>query len=177
MGNLKPIPDNLAGYAEIYKTHYARVVRLSRLLLSDLHEAEDVGQDVFIKVFKECQNQNFPTKWKPWLVRVTINACRDRQRSGWWKWLRASEEEFQEANHPSRSQTPEELVLRREVRERIWGSLSALSPRQKEVFVLRHLEGWSTAEVADTLGLTPGSVKRHLFRAACHLRKALRGPS
>ncbi len=173
----KTLPDDLVRYVELYKTHYTRVVRLSRLLLSDLDEAEDVGQEVFLKVFKQYQDRNFPTEWEPWLIRVTINACRDRRRSRWWKWLRASNEEFEEANYPSCGQTPEEAVLRGEVRERVWRSLRELSPRQKEVFVLRHLEGWSTEEVADTLGLTPGSVKRHLFRAVCHLRKALRGPS
>ena len=113
--------------------------------------------------------------WEPWLIRVTINACRDRQRSGWWKWLRPSKEEFQEADHPSHGQTLEEVVLGREVRTRVWRSLRELSPRQQEVFILRHVEGWSTVEVAENLGLTTGSVKRHLFRAVCHLRKALRG--
>ena len=48
-----------------------------------------------------------------------------------------------------------------------------LAPRQREVFVLRHVEGWSTREVADAIGVETGSVKRHLFRAIRHLRTAL----
>ena len=63
-------------------------------------------------------------------------------------------------------------MLSREEQGRIWGAFRALSPRQQEVFVLRHLEEWSTEEVAEMLGLTVGSVKRHLFRAVHHLRKA-----
>ena len=50
-----------------------------------------------------------------------------------------------------------------------------LSARQQEVFALRQLEGWSTDEVAETLGLSSGSVKRHLFRATHQLRAALKG--
>ncbi|MGH7771151.1 MAG: sigma-70 family RNA polymerase sigma factor, partial [Candidatus Binatia bacterium] len=169
----KAVPDKQALYAEIYKSHYARVVRLSRLLLSDPDEAEEVGQDVFFKLFKEYQSRNSTMAWGPWLMRVTINACRDRQRSAWWKWLRAPMKEFQEADHACHGQTPEEAMVWREERGRIWGSLQELSSRQREVFVLRHVQGWSTQEVAETLQLSPGSVKRHLFRAVCHLRKAL----
>jgi len=62
-----------------------------------------------------------------------------------------------------------------EERRRIWHVFRRLSPRQQEVFVLRQVEGWSTDEVADSLGLTSGSVKRHLFRAIHQLRAALKG--
>lgn len=174
MSTLKAARDNTAGYSELYQAHYTRVLRLSRLLLSDRDEAEDVSQEVFLKLLKEHHHRNLPAEWDRWIVRVTVNACRDRRRSGWWKWLRASNKEFEESNHPSSVQTPEELMLNGEIRNRIWRSLQELSPRQKNVLVLRHIEGWSTQEVADTLGISAGSVKRHLFRAASHLRKALR---
>ena len=162
-------------YEELYKAHYQRVMRLCRLLLSDAHEAEDVGQEVLIKMFRQYQSENWPTAWNPWVTRVTVNACRDRRRSGWWKWGRASSGEFQEMDYPSLDRTPEEEVIRKEDWGHIWLSFRQLSPRQKEVFVLRHLEGWSTEEVAETLELSAGSVKRHLFRAVRHLRKALGG--
>jgi RNA polymerase sigma factor (sigma-70 family) len=58
----------------------------------------------------------------------------------------------------------------------IWRSFRELSTRQQEVFVLRYVEGWSTEDVATTLGLSTGSIKRHLYRAVHHLRAALRGP-
>jgi RNA polymerase sigma-70 factor (ECF subfamily) len=170
---LEPPADKQAAYTKLYKAYHARVVRLSRLLLSDPDEAEDVGQDVLLKLFNEYATRNSAIAWEPWLMRVTVNACRDRMRSAWWKWFRSPREEFHETNQPHHWQTPEELVLSREERWRIWRSLRELSSRQREVFVLRHVEGWSTQEVADTLRLTQGSVKRHLFRAVCHLRKTL----
>lgn len=174
---MKAVPDEQAGYEGLYRAHYARVVRLCHLLLADPYEAEEVGQEVFLKLFREYQAQNRLMAWGPWLTRVTINACRDRQRSGWWKWWRKYSEEFQEVGYPSNGLTPEEEILSREKRWRIWHSFRELSPRQQEVFVLRHLEGWSTEEVAETLGLTAGSVKRHLFRAVRQLRKVLGGRS
>lgn len=177
MGNLTALPDERAGYEGLYRAHCARVIWLCRLLLADSHEAEEVAQEVFLKLFREYQAQGRPMAWGPWLTRVTLNACRDRRRSGWWKWWRERSEEFREEDFSSSGLTPEEEVLSREERERIWRFFRELSPRQKEVFVLRHLEGRSTEEVAETLGLTAGSVKRHLFRAIRHLRKALGGRS
>ena len=175
--SLKAIPDEQVHYEGLYQEHRARVVWLCRLLLVDPHEAEEVGQEVFLKLFREFQAQSRPIAWGPWLTRVTINACRDRQRSGWWKWWREGNEEFQEEKFSSPDCTPEEEVLSREERERVWRSFRGLSSRQQEVFVLRHLEGWSTEEAAEALGLTPGSVKRHLFRAVRQLRRALGGRS
>ncbi len=177
MRNLRAVPDKRASFEELYKFHYPMVVRLCRLLLSDPQEAEDVGQEVFLKMFRQYQSGNKPSAWGAWITRVTTNACRDRRRSGWWKHWRAANEEFQEANHASHGWTPEEEALREEGRARIWRSFRQMSGRQQEVFVLRHVEGWSTEEVAETLGLTVGSVKSHLWRAVHHLRKALRSRS
>ena len=60
-----------------------------------------------------------------------------------------------------------------ETRQRLWRAFRALSARQREVFVLRFIEELPTAQVAATLGLGEGSVKRHLFRAIRRLRVAL----
>jgi len=167
--------DQQAHYDELYRAQYPRIVRLCRLLLVDPQEAQEVGQEVFLKLLCEFQAQNRSMAWGAWLTRVAVNACRDRRRSGWWKWWRESSEEFQDGAFPAEGLTPEEEVLSREEQRRIWGAFRALSPRQQEVFVLRHLEEWSTEEVAEMLGLTVGSVKRHLFRAVHHLRKAVGG--
>jgi RNA polymerase sigma-70 factor, ECF subfamily len=181
-------PIEQAHYEQLYRMHYARVLRLCCLLLADSHEAEDVAQEVFLKLFRAHQAQHHPMAWGAWLTRVAVNACRDRRRSGWWKWWRASNsspwdeaiseepsahEIFLAANLRHQSLTPEEEVISREARGRIWQAFGKLSRRQQEVFVLRYLEGWSIAEVAKALGLTAGSVKRHLFRAVCHLRSVV----
>lgn len=175
MGEGKVIPADPKPYEELYLAHYARVRQLCRLLMADPHEAEDVAQEVFIKLFREHPTHDRPVAWGPWLTRVTLNACRDRRRSGWWKRWRERGEELQETEFPSHGPTPEDEVMGQEERQRIWRFFRHLSPRQQEVFALHHLEGWSTEEIAKSLGLTAGSVKRHLFRAVHHLRKALGG--
>jgi RNA polymerase sigma-70 factor (ECF subfamily) len=111
--------------------------------------------------------------WRPWLVRVSINACRDRRRSGWWKWFCGPKGEYQETNYPNPPKSPEQALLSREIEGHIWRAFQQLSARQQEVFALRYVNEWSTEEVAGMLGITTGSVKRYLFRAVQHLRRAL----
>jgi RNA polymerase sigma-70 factor (ECF subfamily) len=167
--------DDAVDYNQLYQMHHGRVLRLCRLLLSDPHEADDVTQEVFLKLFEAHQLGDRAVAWGPWLTRVAVNACHDRRRSGWWKWWREQHQEFVEAQFSARGPTPEQAALSNESRLAVWQSFRQLSARQQEVFVLRQLEGWSTEEVADTLGLSPGSIKRHLYRAVHQMRRALRG--
>lgn len=158
---------------DLYRSHRARVVRLCRLLLSDPDEAADVAQDVFLRVERACREGIPPTDWTPWIVRVTVNACHDRRRSGWWRWWRAGGVSLDLDHTAGPWRTPEEEAVRREQRTRVWAELQRLPVRQREVFVLRHLEGLATDAVAELLGIAPGSVKRHLFRAVHALRRGL----
>jgi len=167
---IKPV-----SYEGLYAAHYGEVLRMCRLLLANHHDAEEVAQEVFLKVYHEYQSMTQPQlmTWRPWLVRVSVNACRDRRRSGWWKLWRRANEEYQEGNYPNSSRTPEEALLSRETQGRIWRAYQELSARQREVFALRHVDEWSTEDVAEMLGITTGSVKRYLFRAVRHLRRVL----
>jgi RNA polymerase sigma-70 factor (ECF subfamily) len=162
-------------YEALYRQHFRRVARLCRLLLDDREEAEDVAQEVFLKLARRPPMPGQPADWGAWLTRITINACRDRRRSGWWKGRRLRREAIEEAEAADPEPTPERAALSREIRERLWMAFRALPRLQREVFVLRYLEEWSTQEVAQALALTPGSVKRHLFRAVRRLRTALGG--
>jgi len=110
-------------------------------------------------------------------TRVTVNVCRDRRRSGWWRWWRRHGVELDPNETPGPSATPEQEAVRREEHGRVWAALRRLPARQREVFVLRHLEGFKTDDVAALLGIASGSVKRHLFRAVHALRRALGEPS
>jgi len=171
---LNQVADDSSDYDELYRTHHAHVLRLCRLLLSDPHEADDVSQEVFLKLLREHRAAH-DVAWGRWLTTVTVNACRDRRRSGWWKWWRERHGNFDEAELRWMGMTPEDAVSSAETANHIWTAFRALSVRQQEVFALRQLEGWSTDEVAATLGLSAGTVKRHLYRAVHHLRSAIRG--
>ncbi len=168
-------PVKIITYDSLHTAHYGEVLRLCRLFLANHHDAEEVAQEVFLKVYQEFHKANRPQQmiWKPWIVRVSINACRDRRRSGWWKWWRGAGAEFHEADYPNVMGTPEDALLSRETERRIWRAFQQLSARQREVFALRYVDEWSTDEVAQMLGISTGSVKRYLFRAVHQLRGVL----
>jgi len=160
-----------ADHERIYRAHKSRIAGLCRLLLLDPDEADDVVQDVFLRAFERLRSAEPPEIWEAWLVRVAVNACRDRQRSGWWKSRKKRVEVGEAALGLAPSVEAESIA--RERQARVWQQVRKLKAQQRTVFVLRYIEGWSTAEVATSLGLSAGGVKTHLFRAVRHLRKAL----
>ncbi|MBI2529258.1 MAG: sigma-70 family RNA polymerase sigma factor [Candidatus Rokubacteria bacterium] len=165
--------DPLSGYEELLQVHSGRLRRLCQLLLADGQEAEEVVQEVFVKALEAERRQGPPADWGRWLTRIAVNTCHDRRRAGWWTQFRHWSERIEEIPIADERQSPEEAAISGETRQRVWLAFRALPDRQREVFVLRHLEGWSGAEIAAALGLSPGSVKRHLFRAVHRLRESL----
>ena len=153
--------------------HYGRLRRLCRLMLGDPQEAEDVVQEVFLKAHEAEGLGRAPIDWGAWLTRVAVNACRDRRRAGGWMRLRLRSTHIDDLPLVADTQAPSEAAVGEETRRRIWVAFRALPRRQQEVFALRYIEEQPTADVALALGLSPGSVKRHLYRAVRHLRRAL----
>jgi RNA polymerase sigma factor (sigma-70 family) len=152
---------------------YRRLRRLCELLLGDRHEAEEIVQDTFMKAHEACLGAGAPDDWGAWLTRVAVNACRDRHRAGWWMRFRRWADPVDAMPLVARDPGPAEAASGAETRRRIWLAFRQLPDRQREVFVLRQIEERSTEEVAGILGLSAGSVKRHLFRAIRRLRETL----
>ena len=159
----------------VIKAHYERLRRLCRLLLADRQEADEVVQEVFVKALETARTGGRPKDWDRWLTRVAVNACRDRRRAGWWRRFRWATDPIDQVHIEADARDPDRAAMDAELRDRIWDVYRRLPERQQQVFVLRQVEQWSTDEVADALGITPGSVKRHLFRAIRQLRVGLGG--
>lgn len=130
-------------------------------------------QEVFLKAHEAQRLRRGPDDWGAWLTRVAVNACRDRRRAGGWMRFRLWSDRVEDVPLTAATPAPSEAASSEESRRRIWRAFRALPGRQREVFALRHVEGRSTLEVAAALGLSAGTVKRHLFRAIRQLRGAL----
>jgi RNA polymerase sigma factor (sigma-70 family) len=153
--------------------HYGRLRRLCRVLLADAQEAEDVVQEVFLKAHEAEQLGRPPMDWAAWLTRVAVNACHDRRRAGGWMRFRLRSSHIDDLPLVADTPSPGDAAVGEETRRRIWAAFRELPRRQQAVFALRYIEEQATADVAVALGLSPGSVKRHLYRAIRHLRRAL----
>jgi RNA polymerase sigma-70 factor, ECF subfamily len=166
--------EGWSGYEGLAEAHYGRLRRLCALLLDDRQEAEEVVQEVFMKAWVVSNGGGAPNDWAAWLTRVAINACHDRRRAGWWLRFRRSDR-VEDLPLRVEEPSPADLALGAEIQRRIWSAFRGLPTRQREVFVLRYVDDLPTAQVAATLGVSEGSVKRHLFRAIHRLRETLGG--
>ena len=160
-------------YDDLHRGNRDRVTRLCRTLLADADEAADATQDVFTKLHHALGAETRAMDWSAWLTRVAVNACRDRRRSGWWRWWRERGVALEDTVLRSPTRTPEDEIIGQESQRRIWTAFRRLPARQREVFALRQLDGLSTDEVAAALGISTGSVKQHLFRAVHSLRRTM----
>jgi RNA polymerase sigma-70 factor (ECF subfamily) len=169
------VADQSPDVEQLFRSQHARIVRLCTMLLGDAAEAEEVGQEVFLKLHRAATavDADPATRWPAWLTTVAVNACRDRRRSRWFRWWRGSSELI-ESDFAAAGASPERAAIDAATRRQIWQALARLPARQREIFVLRHIESWSTEEVAVALQLNTGTVKRHLFRAVHSMRDALK---
>jgi RNA polymerase sigma-70 factor (ECF subfamily) len=169
-----------ASFRELVETHKKKVYFLALDLVKNPVDAEDISQEVFLKVFRGFKTFNRDAKLGSWLYRITYNACIDHLRK---KALTpepmedaALESGFQ--THPQLSaarieQDPAAAAERGILMARIEKALAKVSPQEKAVFLLRHYEDQNLKDIAETLGLTIGSVKSYLFRAVRKLQKEL----
>jgi RNA polymerase sigma-70 factor (ECF subfamily) len=141
-------------------------------------DAEDITQDVFIKVFRHFHKYSADSKFSSWLYRIAVNASIDalRQRN------RKKEDPVEdfgsvgESTQPwinEKAHNPESQTDHTNVQHQIEKALNQLAPREKTVFVMRHYNDFPLKEIAEILHLSSGSVKSYLFRAVQKIQKEL----
>jgi RNA polymerase sigma factor (sigma-70 family) len=142
-----------------------RVARLCRLLVDRPRDASDVEAEVLRRWDQARRAGEVPEDEAVWIVRTTVRLCAGRRPSRMFaRWRRADE-------------APSEAEPGDDESAGVWQALRALTPLQRQVYVLHHIEGLGTTAVSDILGIAPGSVKRHGFQAVSRLRRPLGGPS
>jgi len=163
------------------KTYQRKVFRFVYTLLRNAAEADALTQDVFVKAWRAVPDFKGEAAFETWLNRIAVNAVRDsvRRRKPVVSFadLAAAEEadgiDLPRAAEPTDGTSPERDARSRQIRRRIGEALEALSPRQRAIFVMKHYEERSIAEIGEATGLDDGTVKSHLFRAARKLRQKL----
>lgn len=153
---------------QLYAAHWRRLVRLSVLLVRDRATAEEVVQDAFVAVHARWGRLRDPERALSYLRQAVVNRSRSalRHRAVVARHLAA-------ATGPEDVPGADETTLDRQRRDRVLDALRALPRRQREVLALRYYLDLSEADIADTLGISPGAVKSHASRGAASLRAIL----
>jgi len=161
---------NLLAFEEVVRRYERRVYAVAFRIVRRHDVADDVTQEAFIRAHRALDSFDPSRPFGPWICRIAANLAINHVRSP-----ESREEPLPEghAEQPSADPGPEGGVLEREGREILERALDALPGEQRAVFVLRVYEELSYREIADALGLSPGTVMSRLSRAREKLRHAL----
>ncbi|YAL84653.1 RNA polymerase sigma factor SigE [Dermacoccaceae bacterium W4C1] len=156
---------------EIVTEHSARVYRLAYRLTGNVHDAEDLTHDVFVRVFRSLHSYR-PGTFEGWLHRITTNVFLDRMRRKQRIRFDALAEDAA-ARLPSREVGPEQRVTDAQFDDDVQRALDELPPDFRAAVVLCDIEGLSYDEIAATLGVKLGTVRSRIHRGRSLLRESL----
>jgi RNA polymerase sigma-70 factor (ECF subfamily) len=167
-----PAPQWAApSWEDVVRTHSVRVYRLAYRLTGNPHDAEDLTQEVFVRVFRSLASYT-PGTFEGWLHRITTNLfldmARRRQRIR-FEGLGQDVEGRLQGGDP----TPAQAFDDRHLDSDIQAALKDLTPEYRAAVVLCDIEGLSYEEIAATLGVKLGTVRSRIHRGRAQLRAAL----
>ena len=166
-----PSPWTAPSWDDIVRTHSVRVYRLAYRLTGNPHDAEDLTQEVFVRVFRSLASYT-PGTFEGWLHRITTNlfldSARRRQRIR-FEGLGQDAEGRLAGGDPSPAQAFDERHLDGDIQ----AALRDLPPEYRAAVVLCDIEGLSYEEIAATLGVKLGTVRSRIHRGRAQLRTAL----
>lgn len=175
------VPVDKGSFRQVYDRHYPGILRfLIRLVGED--EAEDVAQEVFLKVDRGLQDFRGEAAIGTWIYRIARNAAIDRLRGRPRLDRSAGEVEAQRTDDapadpcsslPDEQASVERYLIGKEMSECIRGRVESLPESYRSVLVLSELAGMTNAEIASALGTSEGAAKIRLHRARAMLRKDL----
>lgn len=157
-----------AALAELFERHRHYVFRLAWGLLNDESTAEDVVQEVFIKLGSGRLRAQPRAKFTTWLYQVSLYTSREQQRKlrKTWEDVLGQDAMERQIEHRTAASRVDDLAD-------LGRALALLPVRQREVVVLRFLEGFDTRQTAEIVGCREGTVKAHLHKATRTLRRVL----
>jgi len=162
-----------AGFQALVERWLPRMHRWVLGMLDDPDEAEDVVQEVLVRLYLKLGAFRGEARFSTWLYQLTRNAARDARRRTRRRERRMAPLRGDELAAPARNPAAE--LERHEDVTRVRHAMAALPERQREVFDLVEFQGYAPTEVAALLNLSPGTTRAHLFRARRAVRAAVLG--
>jgi RNA polymerase sigma-70 factor (ECF subfamily) len=181
-----PVPDvdvlidrclkgDQVAWDQIVRMHWRKVFNLAYKFVGRHDEAEDLTQDIFLKIFKALHTFDRRANFQTWLISISRNLCIDHYRSvRKERETMAREVDSADLMPVSRERGPHAELEQIDLRQLIRQALAELPPALKEAVVLRDLQEFSYQEIADKLGLPEGTVKSRINRGRLELARQLR---
>lgn len=172
--NPKDLFENEPGYdIETLMRQYGNdVLRTAYMYVKDLHTAEDIFQDVFIKVNQKLSTFEGNSSIKTWIIRITINTCKDYLKSAWNRRVVPMMDYQEDAII---SETDYDEVENQDTKELIKKSVLSLPAKYKDVVMCVYFQDMTITEAAQALSIAEGTAKSRLSRARQKLKSILEG--
>ena len=174
-------------FGVLVSRYQAQAILIAQGILRNLELAKDASQGAFAKAYFGLDHFRGDAKFKTWLFRIIFNEAKDVYRKekarGLFKfWAAPETEEGGEEKSileivPSQTPSPREAYEVGEIKARLEAAIYELPEREREVFILRYLNGLALSEVAETLGMALGTVKAHLAHGVEKLKAILLAPA
>jgi RNA polymerase sigma-70 factor (ECF subfamily) len=169
-------------FAQIVKNHQRMVFNVAYRFLGSYEEAEELTQEVFLRVYKFLRRFEGKSSLRTWIYKITVNSALNRQQ-----WLKRRKHYHQVSldSHdsdpdmalgnkiPGTGGNPESSALNLELQKKIQGCLDKLPKRLRIAIILRDVEGLSYDEISEALGINQGTVKSRIARARSAVKDAL----
>lgn len=157
---------NTGAFAQLVRQYRPQVLRVAYGIVGSAEEAEDVAQEVFIKVWNNLPRYRAQGSLANWLYRITVNVALDALRR------KGNELSLDDWQHDP-AERPEEAILRSDEEERVRRALAALPPGARSALILREYEQLSYKEIAEVLQIPIGTVMSRLNYARTLLKERL----
>lgn len=165
---------NEEAFNEMVQRYSKKLYYLCLKMLQNERDAEDTVQTVFLKAYMNLSKFEEKSSISTWLYRIGVNVCTDllrkrKKETATSLYATGPDEEEFALEIPDEKENVEKTVLEKERKEALYQAINTLKPKQKELIVLRDIEGLSYEEIAEILNMNTGTVKSGINRA----RKAL----
>jgi len=156
---------------ELYERYKTKVYRTATAITHDERMAEDILQEVFLRVNRYADSFDQTQPFEPWIYRITVNLSYSWTNKA-KRWVNFFQNAIERLKAPSK-RDPERVTESREQRELLRRAIDALPNSHRVVIILYYLEGLSVNEVAYALGVPGGTVKSRLYYAREKLKEAI----
>jgi RNA polymerase sigma-70 factor (ECF subfamily) len=168
----------LDAFEALYRSHQAGIYTFIRSQVGQPELAADLTQDTFVRAWQSLPRLRAVGAFRSWLHRIAANLVRDEVKSGRARLeMVASDLAADDGSLPEPAARSDEgpvaTLIGRELKTELWSALAALSPEQRGAVIMHHLEGMSMQEIAEAMGVRPGTVMSRLARARETLRERL----
>lgn len=161
---------DIDAFEEIVKTYEKKIYNLALRYVSNSEDANDIAQDVFLRVYKSLNGFKEESAFSTWIYRVAVNVCidymRKNKKNNTVSLTKEDEDgEEEQIEIEDNSYSPEAVYDKTELRENIRNALDELSEDHRQVIILRDINGLNYDEIGKILDIGEGTVKSRIFRA------------